>query len=292
MMAGRNRVLKWITQIGVYDLDECCGTIWIIFPEIALYWSLRTIIIRSPIISEIMKILFNDFKKQYFAHKEEIDSSIKQVLDSGFFILGDKVKKFEEEFAYYIGNRYAVGVGNGLEAIQIALMALGINSGDEIITTSNSAVATALAIKAVGAIPVFVDIDEYFHINAEEIEKKITNKTKAILPVHLYGQSVDLEKIKSLAEKYNLFVVEDCAQSHGALYKGKKVGSWGDLGCFSFYPTKNLGAFGDAGAIVTDSFELAEKGRMIRNYGQKNRYEHDMYGLNSRLDELQVTIPL
>jgi len=235
-------------------------------------------------------ILFNDFKRQYFHLKKEIDSAIKEVLESGWYILGEKVKKFEEEFANYLGIKYCVGVGNGFEALQIALMALGIKEGDKIITTSHSAVATTLAIKTVRAIPVFVDIDAYYHLDPDKIEEKITLQTKAILPVHLYGQPVAIEKIKKIAGKYHLYLIEDAAQAHGAEYKGKKIGTFGEVGCFSFYPTKNLGAFGDAGAIVTDNKKLYEKCKMIRNYGQKNRYEHKLCGINSRLDEIQAAI--
>lgn len=235
-------------------------------------------------------ILFNDFKKQYFHFKDEIDSAIKEVLESGFYILGEKVKIFEREFADYLGAKYCVGVGNGLEALQIALMALEIKEGDEVLTTAHSAVATALAIKAVGATPVFVDIDEYYHLNPDKIEEKISSKTKAILPVHLYGQAVAIEEIKRIAQKHHLYLIEDAAQAHGAEYDSQKVGTLGEIGCFSFYPTKNLGAFGDGGAVVTNSRELYEKCKMIRNYGQKNRYEHEIYGINSRLDEIQATI--
>ncbi|MFA6295379.1 MAG: DegT/DnrJ/EryC1/StrS family aminotransferase [Candidatus Paceibacterota bacterium] len=237
-----------------------------------------------------MKIIFNDFKKQYNDHKKEIDSAIKRVLSSGWYILGEEGKSFERKFAEYIGVKHAIGVANGLEAIQIALIANGIKPGDEVITTSHSAVATALAIKAIGAKPIFVDIDEFFHIDAKQIEKKITEKTKAIIPVHLYGQSADMETIVKLAKKHKLQIIEDCAQAHGAKFNKKTVGTFGSAGCFSFYPTKNLGAFGDAGAIVTDDDSIAEKCREIRNYGQKNRYEHEIIGINSRLDELQAAI--
>jgi len=235
-------------------------------------------------------ILFNDFKTEYIYLKKEIDSAIKEVLMSGRYILGKKVENFERQFAKYLGVKYCVGVGNGLEALQIALMALGIGEGDEVITTAHSAVATTLAIKAVGAKPIFVDIDEYYHLDSSKIENKITSRTKAILPVHLYGQMVDIETIHQIAKKHSLYLIEDAAQAHGAEYKGKKAGTFGDFGCFSFYPTKNLGAFGDGGAIVTNKKELYEKCKMIRNYGQKNRYEHEIYGLNSRLDEIQAAI--
>ncbi len=237
-----------------------------------------------------MKVAFNDFKREYEAHSAAIKGAVERVLASGYFILGPEVKRFEEAFGKYIGSKHAIGVANGLEALQISLMALDIGPGDEVITTSLSAVATALAIRAVGATPVFADIDEYFHLDPAAIERKITSRTKAIIPVHLYGQPTDMKKILAIAKKHKLQVIEDCAQAHGAAYEGKKVGSFGCLGCFSFYPTKNLGGFGDGGAIVTDDAILAEKCRMIRNYGQKTRYEHEMYGINSRLDELQAAI--
>lgn len=235
-------------------------------------------------------ILFNDLKKEYFNLKKEIDFAIKEVLESGQYILGEKVRRFEKEFANYLDAKHCLGVGNGLEALQIALMASGIKRGDEVITTANSAVATALAIKAVEAKPVFVDIDEYYHLDPDKIEEKITRQTKAILPVHLYGQAVAIKEIRKIAQKHHFYLIEDAAQGHGAEYNGQKVGTFGDLGCFSFYPTKNLGAFGDGGAIVTNRKDLYEKCKMIRNYGQRNRYKHEMYGLNSRLDEIQAAI--
>ncbi len=237
-----------------------------------------------------MTILFNDFKKQYTARKFEIDAAIQEVLDSGWYILGKQVEQFEQEFAQKNKSAYCVGIGNGLDAIKISLMALWVGDGDEVITTSHSAVATTLAILEVGAIPVFVDIDEYYHIDVSQIEAKITPKTKAILPVHIYGQSSDLKKIKEICDKHNLHLVEDCAQSHFTKYDGKYVWNFGQTGCFSFYPTKNLGAYGDAGAIVTNDEELYKKCKMMRNYGQENRYEHKIYGVNSRLDEIQAAI--
>ena len=237
-----------------------------------------------------MKVAFNDFKKQYAAHKSEYDAAISRVLESGWYILGAEDEAFEKKFAEYTGAAYAIGVGNGLEALQIILLALGIGPGDEVLTTSHSAVASTLAIRAVGATPVFVDIDTYYHLDASKVEAAVTPKTKAILPVHLYGQSADMESITAIAHKYSLFVVEDCAQAHGARQQGKHVGTFGTAGAFSFYPTKNLGAFGDGGAIITGDASLAEKCRMIRNYGQKNRYEHLVFGINSRLDELQAAI--
>lgn len=235
-------------------------------------------------------ILMNDFKKEYASVEKEVTKAIKKCLESGWYILGAEGKAFEEEFAKYIGTKYCIGVGNGLEALQISLMALDIGQGDEVITVSNSAVATTLAITNTGAIPVFVDVDEFYHIDIAQIEKKITAKTKAIIPVHLFGQPVAIKELLSLAKKHNLHVIEDACQAHGASYKSKRVGSFGILGCFSFYPTKNLGAYGDGGAITTNSKKLYEKCLSLRNYGQTNRYEHDIIGLNSRLDEIQATI--
>jgi len=239
-----------------------------------------------------MEIKFNDFQKQYKSHHRKFDKAIKGVLNSGWYILGTQVADFEKKFAGYIGTKYAIGVANGMEALQIALLALNIGPGDEVITTSHTAAATALAIISVGAKPVFADIDEYFHIDAAQIEEKITSNTKAIIPVHLYGQSVALDEIMAICQKHQLQLIEDCAQAHGAIYKKKKVGSFGIINCFSFYPTKNLGAFGDGGAITTSDPILYEKILQLRNYGQKNRYEHETYGLNSRLDEIQAAILL
>jgi len=235
-------------------------------------------------------IPFNNLKIENAKEKELLKKAMGRVVSSGWYILGTEVKNFENKFANYIGVKYGIGVANGLEALQISLMALGIGKGDEVITTPLSAVATTLAIKAVGAKPVFVDTDNFHHIDANKIESKITKRTKAILPVHLYGQSVQIDKISSIARKYKIHIIEDCAQSHGTMYKNKKNGSIGALGCFSFYPTKNLGALGDAGMITTNNKALAEKCMEIRNYGQKNRYEHSRHGLNSRLDELQAAI--
>lgn len=232
----------------------------------------------------------NDFKKEYQAIKPEIDSAIGTMLESGWYILGDFSKTFEKNFANYIGSKYAIGVANGLEALQISLMALGIGAGDEVITVSNSAVATALAITNTGAVPVFVDVDDYFHMDLEKLEAAITPKTKAIIPVHLFGQLVDITGVMEIAKKHNLQVVEDACQAHGASLNGKKAGSFGVMGCFSFYPTKNLGGYGDGGAITTDSEELYEQCMMLRNYGQKTRYIHLMKGMNSRLDEIQAAI--
>lgn len=235
-------------------------------------------------------ILMNDFKKEYKFFEKRIDKSIKKTLESGYYILGKNVEIFEENFARYIGSKYCVGVGNGLEALQISLMAAGIKKGDEVITVSNTAVATALAISNIGAKPIFADIDELFLINCDNLESLITKKTKAIIPVHLFGQMTDMTKIVKIAKKYNLIIIEDACQAHGASFKNKKSGSFGDFGCFSFYPTKNLGGYGDGGAIVTNSKEYFNSCKSLRNYGQTTRYIHEVKGLNSRLDEIQAAI--
>jgi len=235
-------------------------------------------------------IVMNDFKKEYEGNKMHIDAAISSVLKSGWHILGKKVEEFEKQFALYSDSTYCIGVANGLEALQISLLALDVGKGDEVITVSNSAVATSLAISSVGATPVFIDIDEYYHLDSKHIENKITSRTKAIIPVHLFGQAVNIKKIIDIAKMHNLHVIEDACQAHGATYANKKVGSYGVLGCFSFYPTKNLGAYGDGGAITTNSKELYDKCKMLRNYGQTDRYRHIVKGLNSRLDELQAAI--
>lgn len=231
---------------------------------------------------------FVDFKTEKNELKKNYNDAFNRVLNSGWYILGKEVESFEIEFAKYLGVSHVVGVANGLEAIQISLMALGIGEGDEVITTPLSAVATTLAILAVRATPVFIDIKKDGQIDEKLIEDKITNKTKAILPVHLYGHSCNMEKIRQIAIKNKLYLVEDAAQAHGSTYKNKMLGTIGDFGCFSFYPTKNLGALGDGGAIATNNEEFAKKCRQIRDYGQAKKYEHVIYGLNSRLDEIQA----
>jgi len=236
-------------------------------------------------------IPFGDLRLQYQAIKVELDNAVQSVLDSGWFILGKNVAAFESEFAAYCGAAFAVGVGNGTEALQLALMACGVGPGDEVITAPNSATFTALAITAVGAVPTFVDIHpEAYNIDPQRLEEAIGARTKAIMPVHLYGQPADMDPILDIARRHNLFVIEDAAQAHGALYKGRHVGTLGDVGCFSFYPSKNLGAFGDGGMVVTNNPEIADKVRMLRNGGQKSRYDHQLLGMNSRLDELQAAI--
>ena len=235
-------------------------------------------------------ILMNDFKQEYFYHRLPVDSAITGVLKSGWYILGKKVEAFEKKYAEYIGTKYCIGVGNGMDGLEIILMTLGIGISDEVITVANTAVATVLAITNVGATPVFADIDDYYHIDPAEIEKRITKKTKAILPVHLFGQMCDMETIMKIAKKYKLKVIEDACQAHGSSYKGRKAGTFGDAAAFSFYPTKNLGTYGDGGAITTNSIDIYNKAKMLRNYGQENRYHHKMKGSNSRLDEIHAAI--
>lgn len=231
---------------------------------------------------------FQDFIIDSKQRGDEYHQALQRVLDSGWYILGPELEAFEQEFAEYLGVKHVIGVGNGLEAIQIALMCLGIGTGDEVITTPLSAIATTLAILAVQATPVFVDSDQNGLINPDLIESAITKRTKAILPVHLYGNVVDLNKISTICTKHKLILIEDAAQAHGAEFDGKKVGSFGEFGCFSFYPTKNLGALGDAGALVTNNDTLAELAKKIRNYGQTSKYVHTHYSINSRLDEVQA----
>jgi dTDP-4-amino-4,6-dideoxygalactose transaminase len=230
-------------------------------------------------------------KAQYLSYRDDINSAIQRVLDSGWYVLGEEVIRFEKEFAQFNTVSHAVGVGSGTEALHIALRALDIGQGDEVITTAHTAVATASAIDLAGAKPIFVDIEPgFFTIDPDLIEDAITPKTKAIIPVHIYGQPCDMDAIMKIANKNNLKVIEDCAQAHGAEYNGKRVGSIGDVGCFSFYPTKNLGAIGDGGALVTNDDQLAGKIKLLREYGWKERYISSKEGWNSRLDELQAAI--
>jgi len=228
---------------------------------------------------------------QYASHRAEIDQAIARVLDQGRYILGEEAAAFEREFATYIGVHFGIGVGSGTEALHLALRACGIGPGDEVITVSHTAVATVSAIELCGARPVLVDIDpRSFTLDPNQLEVAITPATRAIIPVHLYGQSADLEPILSLARQHGVRVIEDCAQAHGAMYRGRRAGAWGDIACFSFYPTKNLGAIGDGGLVATDDAQLAENARLLREYGWRKRYVSDMAGWNTRLDELQAAI--
>lgn len=236
-----------------------------------------------------MKVLFNNFVLKYQNNKKDIHLAIEKVFKNGWFILGPELEHFEKNLAAYLGVNYAIGVNSGTDAIFLALKALNIGNGDEVITVANTATPTISAIRMTGAVPIFVDIDPNdFNINIALIEDKISKKTKAILPVHLYGRPSNMTKILSLAKKYDLYVVEDVAQAFGAKYKNKKVGTFSDIACFSFYPTKNLGAFGDAGAIVTKNKDLATKIKALRNYGEESKFYNIYEGYNSRLDEIQA----
>jgi len=230
-------------------------------------------------------------KAQYLSQKHQIDEAVARVLQSGRYILGQEVEAFEEEFARYTGVSFGIGAGSGTEALHLALTACGVKQGDEVITVSHTAVATVAAVAMTGATPVFVDIDpDFYGLDPRKLEKAITAKTRAVIPVHLYGHPVDLEPVLRIARKHGLRVIEDCAQAHGALYNGRCVGSLGDLGCFSFYPTKNLGAIGDGGMVVTNDPELAKKIRLLREYGWARRYVSCVGGWNSRLDEIQAAL--
>lgn len=250
--------------------------------------------------NNLLQIRQADPQANYLAHKVEIDSAIERVLNSGWYILGQEVDAFEKEFASYLNVKDAIGVANGTDALVIALRALNIGVGDAVITVSHTAVATVAAIELVGATPILVDIDtETYTIDINRLEDtilQILNSTsqnvclKAIIPVHIYGHPAGIQAIVDLAKQYQLYVIEDCAQSHGAEYKGRKTGSWGDLAAFSFYPTKNLSALGDGGAVVTNDLSLAQKVRSIREYGWQERYISSIAGMNTRLDELQAAI--
>lgn len=237
-----------------------------------------------------MKINFNELKRGYEKYKDEYDKAAINVLESGWYILGENVEKFESNFSKFIGSKYCVGVNSGLDALILAVRALNIGYGDEVIVPANTYIATVLGITENRATPVFVEPDEYYNLDADKIEEKITNKTRAIMVVHLYGQAANMKKIQDIAAKYNLYLLEDCAQSHGAKFEGKTTGTFGDIGCFSFYPTKNLGAFGDGGAIVTNNEKIADKIRMLRNYGSRRKYYNEIEGVNSRLDEMQAAL--
>ena len=238
-----------------------------------------------------MKVPFVDLKEQYGSIKEEINNSIINVLESCQFILGPETSSFEEEFARYCGVDYCVGVSSGTDALKYSLISLGISSGDEVITVSNTFIATAEAISQTGARPVFVDIDEKtYNMDIKMLRGAITNKSKAIIPVHLYGQCSDMDDILDVAREYQLKVVEDACQAHGAEYKGKRAGSLGHAAAFSFYPGKNLGSYGEAGAVTTNDIKLYNKVRMIRDHGQSSKYHHLMEGYNGRLDSIQAAV--
>jgi dTDP-4-amino-4,6-dideoxygalactose transaminase len=238
-----------------------------------------------------MKVPFLDLKRQYSAIKKELDEAVFSVLSNTQFILGPEVKSLEEKIAAYCGTKFAIGVASGTDALLLSLRACEVKPGDEVLTTSFSFFASAGVISRLGANPVFVDIDpETYNINPAQIEKKVTPKTKAIMPVHLFGQCADMDPITDIAKKHNLKVVEDAAQAIGAEYKGRKAGAIGDLGCFSFFPSKNLGGAGDGGMVTTDNPEIAEMVRILRVHGSKPKYYHSTIGYNSRLDTLQAAI--
>lgn len=235
-----------------------------------------------------MKIMPNRLDRGFYQYQEEFEQKALQVLRSGWYVLGEEVRQFEEEFAAYVGAKYCVGLASGLDALWMAFRLLGVGAGDEVIVQSNTYIASVMGVTINGATPVFVEPDEFYGIDASKIEEKITDRTKAILVVHLYGQACEMDTICSIARKHNLYLVEDCAQSHGACYNGQMTGTFGDIGCFSFYPSKNLGAFGDGGAIVTDNPRIAEDMKVYRNYGSEKRYYNKVAGTNSRLDEIQA----
>jgi dTDP-4-amino-4,6-dideoxygalactose transaminase len=238
-----------------------------------------------------MSIPFIDFKEQNRLIQNEVDSGFKKVLERGDYILGEQAHVFEEAFAKYCNVQYGVGVNSGTDALHLALLALGIQEGDEVIVPTHTFIATALCVSFCRAKPVFVDIEpDTYNIDPRSFQAAITKKTKAVIPVHIYGQPADMDEITAIARKHGIKIVEDAAQAHGARYKGKRVGSMGDVACFSFYPTKSLGACGDAGMIVTSNKDIYEKAMMLRDYGRRGRYEHKIKGTNSRLDTLQAVV--
>ena len=234
------------------------------------------------------KIQPNRMDRGFQKYQEEFEAKALEVLRSGWYILGKEVSSFEEEFAAYVGSKHCVGVANGLDALWMAFRVLGIGPGDEVLVQGNTYIASVMGITMNGATPIFIEPDEYYQIDVTKLEEHITDKTKAILVVHLYGHNAKMDEVVALCKKYNLRLVEDCAQSHGSMYKGQMSVTFGDIGCFSFYPSKNLGAFGDAGAITTNDPQIAQNFRVLRNYGSEKRYYNKIVGTNSRLDELQA----
>lgn len=238
-----------------------------------------------------IRVPFLDLNAHHAPLREEFDAAISEVIDSGAFAGGPFVENFEADFAAYNNAKYAVGLGSGTEALWLSLLACGIGAGDEVITVANTFMATAEAITYCGARPVFVDVDEStYTMDPAGLEKALTSRTKAVIPVHLFGQPADMDPILEFARAHNLYVIEDAAQAHGAEYKGRRAGTLGDVGCFSFYPGKNLGAFGEAGAVTTDNADLQEKIRVLRDHGQVRKYRHTMIGWNCRMDGIQGAI--
>jgi len=234
------------------------------------------------------KIMPNRLDRVFYQYQAELEAKALEVLRSGWYVLGPEVEGFEREFAGYTGSKYCVGLASGLDALWLAFRVLGIGSGDEVIVQANTYIASVMGITINGATPVFVEPDIFYNLDTSHLEEYVTDRTKAILVVHLYGQAADMGKILQVCRKHHLRLVEDCAQSHGACFQGKMTGTFGDIGCFSFYPSKNLGGYGDGGAIVTDKEDIAENMRMYRNYGSEKRYYNKVVGANSRLDELQA----
>lgn len=234
------------------------------------------------------KIVSNDLGRQFYKYQQEYEDKALEVLRSGWYVLGREVEAFEREFAAYVGTRYCVGLASGLDALWLSFRILGIGKGDEVLTPANTYIASIMGITINDATPVFVEPNSFYNIDPDKIEESITPRTKAILAVHLYGQACAMDKLRAICDRHGLYLIEDCAQSHGARCCGVMTGALSDIGCFSFYPSKNLGGFGDGGAITTDNEEIARKFRIYRNYGSEKRYYNMVVGANSRLDELQA----
>lgn len=236
-----------------------------------------------------MNVPFVDLRRSVSSVRGELDDAVSEVLDEGWFILGGKLGRFEEDFARYCGSDHAVGVASGLDALSLSLRAAGIGVGDEVAVPAQTFIATWMAVSSVGATPVAIDVrPDTFLMDLEDLEAKLTVATRAVIPVHLYGQSVAMDRLMEISHRRGLTVIEDCAQAHGATWKGRPVGGWGHFGAFSFYPAKNLGAFGDGGAVITNDAAAADRVRQLRNYGSRKKYVHDVVGQNSRLDEIQA----
>lgn len=235
-----------------------------------------------------MKVMPNRMDRGFYQYQNEFENKALEVLRSGWYVLGKEVSSFEEEFASYVGTKYCVGLASGLDALWIAFRLLHIGVGDEVLVQGNTYIASVMGITMNGATPIFIEPDEHYGMDPDKLEEAISDKTKAILVTHLYGMASRMEEIATICKKYNLKLVEDCAQSHGACFNGKMTGSFGDIGCFSFYPSKNLGAFGEGGAITTNNPELDKACRTFRNYGSQKRYYNEVVGTNSRLDEIQA----
>lgn len=236
------------------------------------------------------KIMTNRLDRGFFMYQEEFEEAALRTLRSGWYIMGKELDNFEKEYAKYTNSKYCVGLGNGLDALTLGVRALGIGEGDEVLVQGNTYIASIMGISINGATPVFVEPDEYYQIDVTKLEEKLTDKTKAVMVVHLYGQCAKMDEIVDFCKKHDLKLIEDCAQSHGSKFNGRMTGTFGDVGCYSFYPSKNIGAFGDGGCIVTDSEEIYDKIKMLRNYGSKVRYYNEEVGVNSRLDELQAAL--